>query len=72
MSKTYKVIGIDRENNARYRLTYTGDIEACKKYYVENGWKEKDLIFEDVEKTKREDIKKFKKLIAKEYEELRS
>jgi len=42
----YKVTGIDRINNDLYRLGYTGDVRKCSQYYIENGWRREDLVFE--------------------------
>lgn len=47
--KFYKVTGIDRANNDLYRLGYTGDIEKCSEYHIENGWNREDLVFERFE-----------------------
>lgn len=44
--KFYKVTGIDRVNSDLYKLGYTGDKKKCSKYYIENGWKQEDLVFE--------------------------
>jgi hypothetical protein len=47
-----KVLGYDRYNNEYYRLGFCDekDISEVRKYHVENGWREMNLRFEEVEK----------------------
>jgi len=49
--KFYKVIGVDRKNKDHYRLCYTDNKKQCKQYYIENGWKARDLLFIEIGKS---------------------
>lgn len=49
--KFYRVTGIDRVNDDLYKLGYTGSIKECSQYYIENGWKREDLVFEAKKKS---------------------
>ena len=46
--QAWKVIGRVKEKDGmqKYHLGYTSNPEKNKKYYVKNGWKEDDLIYE--------------------------
>lgn len=55
----YEVLG--RASGELYKLGYTGSKTAATKYYMEQGWKKKDLVFRKKKMKKKSPPKKQRK-----------